>query len=101
MDGNIILNFLLNLFNNIWNTLFTTETPFFGISIGVILLGVTVISVLWSIVISLLQIGPSDFSNLGSPRDYFHKKKHSVKKNASNSKSLEKDKRSAIQVLFE
>lgn len=75
MEGNIILTFLYELFSDIWKLLFETYTPFAGLSIGVILLGVVVIGVLWSIVISMLQIGPSDFSNLGTPKDYFHKYK--------------------------
>lgn len=97
MEGNIVLNYLLDLFNSVWNILFETKTPFFDISIGIILLGVTVIGVLWSIIIMALNIGPSDFSNLGSPRDYFYKKKYSVKKNAT---VIKKDNRNAIQVLY-
>ena len=75
MEGNIILTFLYDVFVKIWNIFFRTYTPFAGLSIGMILLGVVVIGVLWSIVISMLQIGPSDFSNLGSPKDYYHKYK--------------------------
>ena len=69
-----IFNFLYDTFANIWTLLFNIKT-FFGVSFGVIILGISIASVLWNVILFALGISSSDFSSLGSPKDYFRKKR--------------------------
>lgn len=72
-----VFNFLYKIFNDIWTLLFSAETSF-GVSLGTIIFGCTIINVLWQFVLLSLGIDRSDFSSLGSPRDYY--KTYKIKK---------------------
>lgn len=65
-----VIQFVQNLFLEIWNMLFNTTTPF-GVSIGVIIFGTTLIGILMNFTIMALGFSSSDFSSLGSPKDYY------------------------------
>ena len=69
-----VFDFLYKVFNDIWTLLFNTYTPF-GLSIGTIIFGCTIVYILWQFVLLALGINSSDFSSLGSPRDYFREKR--------------------------
>lgn len=70
-----IFNLIYKTFINIWTLLFNTYT-LFGVSIGMILLGVSVAYVLWNIVMLALGISTADFSSLQKPKDYYNRKKN-------------------------
>ncbi len=70
----LIFDFIFDVFKDVWTLLFSTKT-LFGFSFGIIFLGISIAYVLWNVVLLALGISSSDFSSLGSPKDYFRNKR--------------------------